>query len=58
MNDETEDTTITTFGRLEIYLDDRWGTVCDDGFFDEDAANAACRQMGFTGAERYGTNLG
>ncbi|XP_063960668.1 uncharacterized protein LOC129267820 [Lytechinus pictus] len=35
-------------GRLEIYLGDNWGTVCDDGFtFNE--ANVVCRQLGYPG---------
>jgi len=36
----------TREGRLEIYHDYIWGTVCDDGFNDA-AARVVCRSLGF-----------
>jgi deleted-in-malignant-brain-tumors protein 1 len=33
-------------GRLEVFYDDQWGTVCDDGFEREESA-VACRNLGF-----------
>lgn len=33
-------------GRLEIYHDNRWGTICDD-YFNCAAAMVACRQLGY-----------
>ena len=43
-------------GRLEVYYNRRWGTVCNKGFT-ETSADVVCRQLGYERAYEYGTVL-
>ncbi|OXB60643.1 hypothetical protein ASZ78_001432 [Callipepla squamata] len=50
-------------GRVEVFHDRRWGTVCDDGW-DKKDGDVVCRMLGFRGAEevyrmaRFGQGTG
>ena len=46
------DTSEVLSGRLEILINDTWGTVCDDGFSVSQAA-MACNQLGFISFNTY-----
>ena len=35
------------YGRVEVYISDKWGTVADDGSWSLEDGEVVCRQLGF-----------
>lgn len=41
------------YGRVEVYVNNEWGTLCDDYYFDTAKARAICRYLGYVDGTAY-----
>ena len=44
--------TYSNQGRIEVYCNGQWGTICNNGF-DSTDAQTICKQLGYSGYIRY-----
>ena len=42
-----------TSGRVQIYINNQWGNICDDIQFFVTEANVICNQLGYSGASSH-----
>jgi len=40
-------------GRVEVYCNGQWGTICNTSGFGSTEAETVCRQLGYTDARNY-----
>ena len=41
------------YGIVQIYINNRWGNICDDSYYSQYEADVICHQLGYTGASNF-----
>ena len=45
-----------TSGVVQVWRNETWGNICDDGSFGYNEADVICHQLGWSGASTYTTS--
>ena len=45
-----QDSSFAGEGRVEVYCNGQWGSLCHDNGFNSDTADTVCNQLGYTTA--------
>ena len=41
------------YGIVQIYINEQWGNICDDTYYNQYEGDVICHQLGYTGASSY-----
>ena len=41
------------YGIVQVYINNGWGNICDDSYYDANEAHVICHQLSYTGASSY-----
>ena len=41
------------YGIVQVYINNGWGNICDDSYYNANEAHVICHQLSYTGASSY-----